>query len=84
LKRRLGFGKLRVRGLKAVSHALYLKIAGWNLLRAAAALKSGRFEVRKGLRERLCHWLRRLYRPARIVTNSDKSHPSIQLQPAFA
>jgi len=38
LKRRLGLGRLRVRGLPAVQHALYLKVAGWNLLRAAAAL----------------------------------------------
>jgi len=37
LKRRLGLGKLRVRGRKAVFHALYLKVAGWNLLRAAAS-----------------------------------------------
>lgn len=38
LKRRLGLGTLRVRGRKAVHHALYLKAAGWNLLRAVAAL----------------------------------------------
>jgi hypothetical protein len=38
LKRRLGLGRLRVRGRKAVRHALYLKAAGWNLLRAVAAL----------------------------------------------
>jgi hypothetical protein len=38
LKRRLGLGRLRVRGRKAVAHALYLKAAGWNLLRAALAL----------------------------------------------
>jgi hypothetical protein len=37
LKRRLGLGKLRVRGQRAVFHALYLKTAGWNLLRAAAS-----------------------------------------------
>jgi hypothetical protein len=36
LKRRLGLGKLRVRGRKAVFHAIYLKVAGWNLLRAVA------------------------------------------------
>ena len=36
-KRRLGLGKLRVRGRKAVFHAIYLKVAGWNLLRAAAS-----------------------------------------------
>lgn len=39
LKRRLGFGQLRVRGKKAVSHAIYLKVAGWNLFRAAASGK---------------------------------------------
>jgi hypothetical protein len=39
LKRRLGLGRLRVRGRKAVFHALYLKVAGWNLLRAAASGK---------------------------------------------
>ena len=37
LKRRLGLGKLRVRGQRAVFHALYLKAAGWNLLRAVAS-----------------------------------------------
>jgi hypothetical protein len=39
LKRRLGVGRLRVRGGKAVKHALCLKVAGWNLLRAAASGK---------------------------------------------
>ncbi len=37
LKRRLGLGRLRVRGQRAVFHAIYLKVAGWNLLRAAAS-----------------------------------------------
>ena len=39
VKRRLGLGQLRVRGRRAVDHALYLKVAGWNLLRAAASGK---------------------------------------------
>jgi hypothetical protein len=43
LKRRLGLGKLRVRGWKSVSHAIYLKVAGWNLLRAAASGRLRRF-----------------------------------------
>jgi hypothetical protein len=34
LKRRLGLGQLRVRGMKAVAHALCLRVAGWNLLQA--------------------------------------------------
>jgi len=37
VKRRMGLGKLRVRGFASVSHAVYLRIAGWNILRAAAA-----------------------------------------------
>lgn len=39
VKRRLGLGQLRVRGRRAVHHAIYLKVAGWNLLRAAASCK---------------------------------------------
>jgi hypothetical protein len=39
VKRRLGLGQLRVRGQRAVNHAIYLKVAGWNLLRAAASGK---------------------------------------------
>lgn len=83
LKRRLGMGRLRVRGMKSVAHALYLKVAGWNLLRAAAALKMGRFEVRKGLRDRIRRWLRPPYCPAWLVANRDKVSASIQHRPAF-
>jgi hypothetical protein len=36
LKRRLGLGRLRVRGRPRVFQAIYLKITGWNILRAAA------------------------------------------------
>lgn len=39
LKRRTGLGRLRVRGRPAVSHAIYLKVAGWNILRAAVCAK---------------------------------------------
>jgi hypothetical protein len=35
LKRRTGLGRLRVRGRPRVFQALYLKIAGWNILRAS-------------------------------------------------
>jgi len=37
LKRRMGLGRSRVRGLQAVAHAIYLRVAGWNILRAAAS-----------------------------------------------
>lgn len=39
LKRRLGLGRLRVRGRPAVFQSLRLKIAGWNILRAASSAK---------------------------------------------
>ena len=58
LKRRLGLGRLRVRGRRAVYHALYLKVAGWNLLRAAASGKL-RGRVARGLSRcgaALCYW----------------------------
>ena len=37
LKRVTGLGRLRVRGQKSVFMSIYLKVAGWNVLRAAAA-----------------------------------------------
>ena len=39
LKNRCGVGKLRVRGRGSVFRVLYHKIAGWNMLRAAASEK---------------------------------------------
>jgi len=39
LKRKTGLGQLRVRGKPAVFHAIYLKIVGWNILRASVCAK---------------------------------------------
>jgi hypothetical protein len=39
LKRRTGLGQLRVRGAPRVFHTIYLKITGWNILRASACAK---------------------------------------------
>lgn len=47
LKRRLGFGRLRVRGQRSVCCVLLLKATGWNILRAAAALTQISRKVRK-------------------------------------
>lgn len=49
LKRKTGLGQLRVRGGPAVFHAILLKVAGWNMLRAAACAK-----MRKIVHERAC------------------------------
>ena len=59
VKRRLGLGASAVRGRRAVNHAIYLKVAGWNLLRAAASGKL-RSRVARGmarLRVALCFYL---------------------------
>ena len=42
LKRRTGLGQLRVRGRPAVFQAIYLKVAGWNILRASVCAKMRR------------------------------------------
>lgn len=39
LKRKTGLGRLRVRGQKSVFNVVLLKIAGWNILRAASSKK---------------------------------------------
>lgn len=39
LKRRLGLGRLRVRGRARVFQAIYLKATGWNILRASVCAK---------------------------------------------
>ena len=51
LKRRLGLGRLRVRGLKAVSRAVLLRVAGWNVLQAVRS-KVMMAKVRAMLAER--------------------------------
>jgi hypothetical protein len=43
LKRRLGLGRLRVRGRARVFQAIYLKITGWNILRAAVCAQMRRW-----------------------------------------
>ncbi len=39
IKRRTGLGQLRVRGAPRVFHTIYLKITGWNILRASVCAK---------------------------------------------
>lgn len=77
LKRRLGCGRLRVRGKQSVFNVLYLKVTGWNILRAAStaliSTKKGPkpFEKltgrhRLGLRQLLswCQtWLEQMFSP---------------------
>jgi len=39
IKRKTGLGKLRVRGAASMYHAILMRIAGWNILRAACSKK---------------------------------------------
>jgi hypothetical protein len=39
LKRKTGLGRLRVRGRPAVFHAIYFRVAGWNIMRASVCAK---------------------------------------------
>jgi len=74
MKRRLGLGKLRVRGRKAVFHAIHLKVAGWNLLRAVA---SGRLAGTGKARGGPARWFWRLWSAGRTrigVTNWNRSN----------
>jgi len=55
LKRKTGLGQLRVRGGPAVFHAILLKVAGWNMLRAAACAKMQRIVYERAYRAVLGH-----------------------------
>lgn len=77
LKRKHGLGRLRVRGKASVRHALYLKVAGWNLCQAATSgkLASRVAEMLRklglaGVRSAcwaLCYALNRLSAPWRVA-----------------
>jgi len=54
-KRKTGLGKLRVRGFKAVSHQVYMKITGWNILRACCCAKMRKIVYQKA--QLACFWL---------------------------
>jgi hypothetical protein len=47
LKRRLGFGRLRVRGLPRVRQSVLMKLAGWNLLQASRCLKNRKMAIKR-------------------------------------
>jgi hypothetical protein len=69
LKRRTGLGRLRVRGRPRVFQALYLKVAGWNILRAAVCAKMQEFVRTKAQTAVFCLWrrvLRLSRRPQRV------------------
>jgi hypothetical protein len=69
LKRRMGLGRLRVRGRVRVFQAIYLKITGWNILRAATCAKMRELVRAKARAAVLClwTWVRRAVAARRIT-----------------
>ena len=54
VKRVTGLGQLRVRGRSAVFHAIYLKVAGWNMRRAMVCAKLRKIVYERASRAVLC------------------------------
>ena len=68
LKRKTGLGRLRVRGRPAVYHAIYLKIAGWNIMRASVCAKMR--EIVYARANRAAFWLNFAFLRTAIATKS--------------
>jgi len=56
LKRATGLGQLRVRGRPAVFHAIYLKVAGWNMRRAMVCATLRKFVYERAAQTVLGHF----------------------------
>lgn len=75
LKRRTGLGRLRVRGRPRVFQALYLKIAGWNILRASVCAKMREWVHARAQAAafRLSVWLRTVWHAGRPAVEGLKT-----------
>jgi len=65
LKRVTGLGRLRVRGRSSVFMSIYLKVAGWNVLRAAAVRSMIEKLTKPGQTALFARWSRILSLPVR-------------------
>jgi len=73
LKRRTGLGHLRVRGSPGVFNSILLKVAGWNILRAAACAKMREIVyTRAGM---AVFWLCFMFLRKQIAAQSARSTP---------
>jgi len=78
LKRRTGLGQLRVRGAPRVFHTIYLKITGWNILRASACAKMREIVYQRANMAVL--WGHSLRFLVIISTNTTKTGPELVLK----
>ncbi len=86
LKRRTGLGRLRVRGRPRVFMAIYLKIAGWNILRASVCAKMRQYVHARAqttvlaayswpaLAQTACRWLTKRRKTAAWVLQRPSPH----------
>ena len=56
LDRRTHIKQLRVRGQRAVTHSVYAKVMGWNILQSARAIRKAAVAARKAAKEALAPW----------------------------
>ena len=68
LDRRTGIKQLRVRGERAVTHSVYAKVMGWNIIQSARAIKKLAVAARKAAEKASKPWLQRLASLLPIVT----------------
>jgi hypothetical protein len=88
LKRRLGLGALRVRGKTAVAHALYIRVAGWNMLQATKSAglmaKIRAILARRGLLGRFFAFpLRWTGHPGATPPSRQAPTPALTLKPTW-
>ena len=79
VKRRTGLGRLRVRGRPRVFHAIYLKVAGWNILRASVCAKMREIVHQRAAKAVLDAYCTRFSR--RIGQNITIQGPVLTLKP---
>jgi len=73
LKRRTGLGRLRVRGQPRLFHAIYLKINGWNILRASVCAAMREIVYERAEKALFC--ARRLGWPVTLPLGADRKPP---------
>ena len=68
LDRRTGIKHLRVRGERAVTHSVYGKVMGWNIVQSARAIRKLAIAARKAAKKAAKPWLDRVMNRLLIVT----------------
>jgi len=68
LDRLTGIKQLRVRGKRAVTHSVYGKVMGWNIVQSARAIRKAAIQARKQAEKAITAYLRSMKRAYRALT----------------